>query len=329
MMILDLKQVQAIACGAVKVTEENGWFSFFRETDAQSQAYQEAGKTDFYNKSFASAGVRLAFRTSSERLFLDWRTEPASSRRMALFDLYVNGVLTEHFGKRGEDRSEDSVSLPLGAGEKTVELYLPWSCRTELSRLALDDGASLVPVKRKHTLLQFGDSITHGYDAVYPSLSYASRVARELDADAVNKGIGGDIFFPPLLQKADPIEPEWITVAYGTNDWSRLDAETYAQNCRAFYARLVELYPNARIFAITPIWRADGEKETPFGAPISEARRLIARVVEELPSVTLINGEHLAPHNEEFYSDKYLHPDDLGFSVYAANLCRELKKHLS
>ena len=79
----------------------------------------------------------------------------------------------------------------------------------------LDDGATIEGLYRKYKMISFGDSITHGYDAIYPSLSYASQLAQNLDAEQLNKGIGGDIFFPALLDEKDAFEPDFITVAYG------------------------------------------------------------------------------------------------------------------
>ena len=72
-----------------------------------------------------------------------------------------------------------------------------------LQEVSLADGSTLTPVRRAKKLLCFGDSITHGYDAVYPSRSYTSRLSQMLGADAHNRAIGGDTFFPELLELDD------------------------------------------------------------------------------------------------------------------------------
>ena len=51
-------------------------------------------------------------------------------------------------------------------------------------------------VRRKYSMISYGDSITHGYDAEYPSLALSSALSRMLGADNTNKAIAGDIFFP-------------------------------------------------------------------------------------------------------------------------------------
>ncbi|MBE6553804.1 MAG: SGNH/GDSL hydrolase family protein [Ruminococcaceae bacterium] len=327
-MVLRIEQVRAIVKGAARVEERNGEFRFNRFTEAQTEVYRNCGNSDFYKKSFATSSIRLAFRTDSEKLSFTYRLEVGSSRSFGWFDLYLNGLLTNHFGTDGIQMTGGSVAIDLGKGEKCVELYLPWSRAAILSNIELDDGAMLEPISRPHTMIAFGDSITQGYDATYPSLSYASTLARLLDAEIFNKGIGGEIFFPALAEQADPIEPDYITVAYGTNDWSHSTPEEFTAHCRSFYQTLSALYPNAKIFAITPICRLDCERKTKFGAPTYTVDTRIRELCADLPNVTVICGWNFTPAFKTFYSDDHLHPNDLGFGLYAQNLYREIQKHL-
>jgi lysophospholipase L1-like esterase len=328
-MKLTFEQVQEIARGAVRISEDNGSFHFYRFTEAQTEAYLKTSPKDFYKKSFATAGIRLAFRTDSKRFAFDFKTSYASSREYAYFDVYVNGAFSKHFGCDGNAMMDGSANITLPEGEKTVEIYLPWSRDAVLSNIEIDDGATLSGVTRAKTMISFGDSITHGYDAINPSLSYASQLARLLDAEQVNKGIGGDIFFPMLLDEKDPFDPDYITVAYGTNDWSKCPRETFEANCRAFYTRLSALYPNAKIFAITPIWRGDwNRKVCGFGSPVTGIHPVISEICKDLPNVTVINPYNFVPQRKEFFADAYLHPNDLGFCLYAQGLYSEIVKHI-
>jgi len=327
-MKLNLEQIRSITCGTARVEEINGEFRFYRFTEAQTEAYRNSGNTDFYNKSFATSGVRLAFRTDAKTLSFTYRLEIGSSRAYGYFDLFLNGSLTNHFGVEGKEMTGGSVCIDLGEGEVDVELYLPWSRAAILSNISLEGGELLLPKKRSHTMLAFGDSITQGYDALYPSLSYATALARLLDADSINKGIGGERFFPALLDSRDEIDPDYITVAYGTNDWSHNPRERFVADCCAFYEKLSALYPSAKIFAITPICRLDANRKTNFGAPICEVGKLIHAICDALPNVTVIDGWSLTPAIKEFYADAYLHPNDLGFGLYTQNLFAEIRKHL-
>lgn len=330
-MKLTLKEITEITRGAVRITEKNGVFSFYRFTEQQTETYRTASPDNFYKKSFATAGVRLAFKTDSTAFGFDFKLTSASSRPYAYFDVYVNGSLEQHFGVEGKTMKGSSITIPLPEGENTVEIYFPWSYCAQISNVEIDDGATLSGITRPKKMISFGDSITHGYDAIYPSLSYASRLALLLDAEAVNKGIGGEKFFPALLDEKDPFDPDYITVAYGTNDWNSklISHDTFEANCRAFYSRLSELYPSARIFAIAPIWRLDGNRTSSgFGAPVTEVYPLMQELCKDLPNVTVLNGYSYVPHRKEFFSDLRLHPNDFGFGLYAEALYKEILKAL-
>ncbi len=286
---------------------------------------------NFYKKAFATAGVRLCLKTDSSRFSFDFILTPASSRQYAYFDVYVNGALEKHFGAEGNSITRGSATLPLPEGETTLEIFFPWSFGAQISNVTIDDGASLEGLTRSKKMLAFGDSITHGYDAIYPSLSYASRLAFLLDAEQVNKGIGGEKFFPALLDEKDSFDPDYITVAYGTNDWNSkmISRETYEKNCRAFYTRLSELYPNAKIFAVAPIWRLDENRSNSgFGAPLTEVYPIFREVCASLPNVTFVDAHNFVPHRKEFFMDLRLHPNDFGFGLYADALYKEIVKHI-
>lgn len=319
-MDLTFNDIRGIVHGASYVEEQENSIRFYRFTKAQQNMYFQANPEDFYKKTFATAGVRLCFTTNSAYVRLHYRMTKASSRNFGWFDLYENGVLVAHFGGDITEPLEGSEEILLSAGEKKVELYFPWSAAGEILSMELEDGAVFRPVEKKRTMIAFGDSITQGYDAIYPSRTYQNRIADLLDANCMNKGIGGERFVPALLDSDENIKPDLITVAYGTNDWSRREPGYYEQNCRSFFSKLTARYPEAKIIAITPIWRADNTKETPFGAPLCEAVKLVTRICSEFDGVTVIHGGSFTPRLGEFYSDGYLHPTDMGFDFYAENL---------
>ena len=176
-------------------------------------------------------------------------------------------------------------------------------------------------------MLIYGDSITQGYDALYPSQSYASRLADAIGLEAVNKGIGGERFQPALGALKDEISPKYITVAYGTNDWSGATAEETEEKCKAFYLSIRKNYPGVKIFAITPIWRKDQTDPRPMGE-FSTIHEIIRRCVCDLPDVICIDGENLVPPDPELFGDFRLHPNDDGFALYSENLYRKLKPYL-
>jgi lysophospholipase L1-like esterase len=294
------------------------------------------GKHPFYDRALCSAGAKLCFRTDSPILVLGAEVEKRSSRSFFSFDVTANGALVGHlcnFSEQTLAKDYTQTLFPLGkfektfllgAGEKTVSIDFPFSARVEDLKIGLAEGASFAPVKPKKRLLAYGDSITQGYDARYPSRRYSARLADALEAEEINKGIGGEIFRPELASLSDEKDIDTITVAYGTNDWSATDGKSFLSEARAFYGALSARYPKAKIFAITPIWRKDLEAEKPMGA-FSNVHDMIAEAVKDLENVTLIDGIDLVPHDTALFADLRLHPRDEGFDFYAENLIQRIK----
>lgn len=326
-MKLNLEQIKAITKGAVEVTEENGCFRFFRFTPAQRELYGQL-RPQYNEKVLATAGVRLSLETDAEFIGFDYCLKTGSSRPYGFFDVYENGTLKHHFGDMVPSEMEGRGEIQLSPGMKKVEIHFPWSCITSLANVEVSDGAQVKATEKTRRMIAFGDSITQGYSAIYPSLTYMSRLTDMLDAECFNKAIGGDKFFPELADSPDSVEPDLITVAYGTNDWNGCTRDLVEERCRQFYQALARRYPKAQIFAITPIWRKDGGKETQFGAPQPAVADLIASVCADIPGVTVIRGGGFVPWLEEFFEDKYLHPNDMGFDFYAKNLYNALLPYI-
>ena len=274
-MKLTLNQIREITKGAVRIEEENGEIRFYRFTKEQEELYKVTNE-DFYIKTFATAGVKLCFKTDTKSLYLKVNTQKASSRRYFSFDIYADGRYVDwldNFSDIELPVNYTTVELPLGSFSKTVQfedgiktvcIYFPWSVAAAIEEISVDDGCLIEPISIPKRILVYGDSITHGYDALHPYNRYASRFAEALGAEEVNKAIGGEMFFPELAKLKDDFVPDYITVAYGTNDWNKIDEETFKNNCRDFYTTLSKNYPDSQIFAITPIWRKDLNEERMF-----------------------------------------------------------------
>ncbi len=338
-MRLTTEQIRSAALGVASVTEDNGKLCFHRFSEAERTMYYNLlrdGGHPFYDRSLCSAGIQLCFRTDSPLLVLGVEVKKHSSRSFFSFDVTANGTLVGCLCNFSEEALPKAYAeatfpigkfekaFPLGEGEKTVSIYFPFSIQVMDFALDLADGASFLPVKPKKRLLVYGDSITQGYDARYPSRRYAARLADALETEEINKGIGGEIFRPALAALSDEKDIDYVTVAYGTNDWTGIEQESFLASAKAFYAALSARYPKAKIFAITPIWRKDLQKETPFGSFL-EVRERIAEAIEGLGNVQLIDGFDLVPQDENLFADLYLHPRDEGFDFYAENLIRKIK----
>lgn len=336
-MKLTIDQIREVCQGAVRIEEKAEGIHFYRFTEEQEELYRVRSR-DFCEKTFATAGVKLCFETDSTSLFLKINVTPGSSRSYFSVDVMVNGECigyVDNFVEEDMPAAYTTVNCPmgefskefsLGQGIKKLSIHLPWSMALELRECSLDDGASVKPVRPRKKLLAFGDSITHGYDALRPSNRYVAKLAAKLGAEEINKAIGGERFFPALAEAKESFSPDYITVAYGTNDWSGIELSEFRENCSAFYSALVRNYPEAKIVAIAPIWRKDSTPARRCGEFYQIAEE-IRTATKDYPNIVFAEGYDLVPHEENYFADLRLHPNDAGFECYAQNLWEQVKKH--
>lgn len=321
-MILSFAQVRSITRGIVRMEEANGLIHFHRFTEVQSKLYEQRDP-DFFRKSKATSGVILEFDTDSQNLTLDVSVVSSSSRRYVVHSILVNG---RQIGQLKGNLAEDAQFMDmkdtfyLGQGTKRVKIYMPWTASSRLREMTLDDGATLIPMQKKEkTIFFYGDSITQGYDAFSPENSYASQLTDRLGWNAINKAIAGEIFFPDLATAPDAFTPDLISVAYGTNDWSRCSYEELRENCQSFYRNLRKTYPDTKIVVLAPIWRNDMTRED-GACPFRQVAQLLRETAEEIGNTVFIDCFEFVPQEARCFSADLLHPSDEGFHYYSKEL---------
>ena len=338
-MILSFDKIKEITLGAFETSVSDGLMYFDRFSEGQREHYKNIWK-DFYDRTFCTSGIKLSFATDSKTLGLDVSVPLASGRNYFAFDVVSDGKLIGSIDNYSEcdmsgiycyreyELGDFKKEFYLGDGTKNVCIYFPWSARGVIRELSLDDGSFVEPVIPSKKIIMYGDSITQGYDALNPSMTYAERFCSMMGAQIFNKGIGGAKFFPEVATEGDGFMPDLITVAYGTNDWSNeLDYDTLYSNCKAFFANLTGLYKGTPIFAITPIWRKDYTMEKPFGDFLN-IPSCIRKATEEYSNIKVIEGFDFVPHDELLYADRNLHPNNEGFSHHCQNLFNAISKEL-
>ena len=327
-MKLNFDTIKAITSGADRITEEADGFHFYRFTQEQEAYYKTV--RNHYPKTFATAGIKLSFRTSSTTLGLKILTTHVSRQFFAL-DVYVDGKFLDdirNFEELELMRKYTLQEFPagvyekqfsLGEGEKHVTVYFPWNAKTVLQEISLEDGASIFPVRSAKKLLCFGDSITMGHDALHTPRRYTAQLADYLGFEEHNKGIGGEHFPPVLASLKENFVPDLITVAYGTNDWRHTDLETFKETSRAFFKNLRQNYPDTPIFVISPIWRKIWMNEYECG-PFRKLPELYLAATKDLTNVTVIDAFPFVPGLTDYYADLTLHPNGAGFDRYFEGL---------
>ena len=321
-MEISANEMKKYITGYLETFEEDGYTSFSRFLPNQAKLLKDRGHSPKEN---ASAGMKMEFITDGDGFSFKYRVLAGSSQKIFGIDVLIDGIDTYCVYKCEDSYEGELVYNIEKEGTKRVTVYFP-----NLSKISIKEfcvNGSMEPVKRKLKYLALGDSITQGYVTRHPYLNYVNLLAEKLDADVLNQAIGGDIFYPQSLDEAQKelFMPDIITVAYGTNDWSR--GLSLYEPAKAYFSKLRSIYANVRIFALTPIHRNAIQGVIKADGTLEDARQMIKKAAEEC-GVTVIDGNDLVPHSEDYYCDKNLHPNELGFVFYAENLFREIKKYL-
>lgn len=308
-MTLSLEQIKTILFGAAEVSKENGIISAYKCTAPIREAWGTLHE-NFGTRAQASTGIRLDFHTDT--------TEVSFTLINKTFDCLVDGLLTERFA--GEEEPT-KFTLALDGKLHRVTLIFPsHNAGGKLCEVEVSDGAKVAPHVYGEKFLFLGDSITQGWDSDIDSLSYAWRTSLFFNADCRIHGVGGGYFHPSIFEGED-FDPDRVFVAFGTNDFDHFktldELRTYTSE---YLDKVSAAFTGRPIYAITPIWRAIQKK------PMGTFDECIAVIREEHKKrgFTVIDGLSLVPHRKEFFQEDGLHPNALGFSLYAQNLIRAI-----
>lgn len=336
-MKLDFDTIKSITLGIDRITKEKNGYCFHRFTEHEEKIYKERSESS-YVRTFVPSGVKISFKTNSENLFIKGVASDIGSRSFFAFELFVNdekidqicnytyNELAINYSEHKYPLGEFNKQISLGVGEKSVNIYFPYTVKILIEEISIDDSATVEPIKPKHKLLAFGDSITHGFDALRPTSKYITRFANHLDAEEINKAIGGETYWPELVKEKIDLRPDFITVAYGTNDWDHFTETEFKKNVKEFFTNLKNNYKDTPIIAITPIWRKDIDKKTAFG-DFRRIDKIIREVTSEFEGVTIITGLDLVEHDKNLFGDLWLHPNDQGFEQYYENLTKNFSNN--
>ena len=337
-MQLNLQQIQMVTQGAEMIREENGALRFYRFAEEELALYR--ARPTYWPTAMTTAGVQMEFRTDADALQLQLTAlDKKLYRRYFSYDILVNERLVgqlKNFPDVMENGHYDeaellggpySGSFCLGSGIKTVRIVFPWSVSLGLESICLENATFLEPVKKDKTLLIYGDSITHGACSLYPSKTYAALLAQWLDSKAINKAVGSEFYYPELAEIKQKTCPDYITVAYGINDWYHLSQEEFADRCRRFWSAICRNYPTAKKFALSPIYYLADCGERPFG-PLTDVAKLVRQITKEFPDITVIDCMDFVSRDTADFGDLYVHPNHIGFQKYFENLKQAMIPHL-
>ncbi|MFD3335740.1 GDSL-type esterase/lipase family protein [Streptomyces sp. NPDC058700] len=226
--------------------------------------------------------------------------------------------------------AEATVTLPLPPGGGVFTLHLPeGQAPVPLALWAV--GGALSPAPARPRWLVHGDSITEGWWSTRPALSWPATTGRVLGLDAVNLGYAGGARGELVLaEQLARLPGDVITLAFGTNCWSRVPATAdllYA-TVRAFVGLVRQGHPDTPLLIVSPVLRPEAEHtRNALGATLTELRRAMERAGRDLaaegdgrllvlPGRPVLGPEHLADG---------LHPNDAGHARIAAAVAEVLR----
>lgn len=325
-MILNHTEIAKLVTNCLTVKKrENGRTEFIRMTDKQMEIYD---RTKFPG-AHCDPCMCFDFLYDGQIIAFEFFPIYKTSRNFLSFDLYADDTMVHSLFTYADAEGERQFFYKFPTKEKRrIRLFLPFSVGIELWSFTLDDGSHYepTPTEGRKKILFLGDSITHGYDTHYTSMSYAATVARHYDAVCLNQAVGGYIFNADMIDEALPFDPDAITVAYGTNDWGRYgaDEEKYREAAKSYIDKLCTLYADKHIFGLLPVWRAD-EDRRPERMPFEKVYTILRECYAAHPNVTIIEGSELVPNLRPFYTDG-LHPNTIGQHVYGLNVIEAMEK---
>ncbi|WP_430542021.1 GDSL-type esterase/lipase family protein [Streptomyces roseofulvus] len=235
--------------------------------------------------------------------------------------------LTEVFA---EPAREGTVDIPLPPGGGTFTLHLP-EAQAPVVRALRAVGGTLSPAPRRPRWLVHGDSITEGWWATRPALSWPAVAGRLLGLDPVNLGYaGGARGELPLAEHLARLPGELITLAFGTNCWAAVpcSAPLLYETTRAFVALVRRGHPDTPLLLLSPVLRPAAEHTgNALGATLTELRAAMEAAVRDLaaagdrrlavlPGRDLLTPAHLADG---------LHPNDTGHALLGTAVARALR----
>ena len=272
-------------------------------------------------------GARLVVLTDAQAIgfCLEFTGE---SRPVASFGLVIDGELKPAV-ERTPEQLEQPVLIPLDGKLHEVTVYLPHLICFRLKKVWTEGGTKaepILPPEKKY--YAFGDSITQGMTGSDPAGTYVSRLARGCCLDVTNFGVGGIRFMPETLMGMEELpQPDLVTVALGTNDWTTGQTEnmsSFLKNCAAYCKEIDRLFPKATVFVLLPLWRR-GETDSFKRGTLQDIRDNIAKTAAFFPAIKVIDAKPMIPAEECYFADG-LHPNNEGFALYGQALCEAVAR---
>jgi len=327
-MKLTFDEIKESARGCLFVEQKDDGVFFNRFTKKQYDAYGEYPVFEMMRVN--PCGARLEFVTTSENMRIAFKLGKNTQQTSTGFFVSIDDVPFKFYEFVASPFEEIAKNIKIGEKKKKkITLYLPKFVEFLLKDIELDDYEKCAGDTKKKALF-FGDSITQGASAHMPSCEYVSRFSQLMNFNYLNFGVSAYYFNKDVIDENAPFDPDYVFVAYGTNDWystyQAKSKEEFDKRVEGFFEKLTSTY-DVPIFVISPLWRKDIDalKRSDM-YDIEEMYDLLCQHTKKYKNVTVVEGMKLLPHSPEFFMPDGVHPNDLGHVCYAQSLYTEISK---
>jgi hypothetical protein len=315
----------------------------------------------------AAAGVRLRLRTAARSLALGVHvTVPVlpAGRLPASFDLAVDGTVLARVPATAGDVLSLALDLDdarlspgpaetvrfdnLPAGEKDVEIWLPHGAIVDLR--TLDSDAPLLAPTPPPGLawVHHGSSISHGLEALAPTLTWPAVAALATGAALTNLGFSGNAMLDPEVARAIRDTPaDLVTLKVGINivGEATMRERTFVPAVHGFLDTIREGHPGTPVVLVSPTPFAELEttagptaldpetgrrralgSEGAGALTLTSVRTLLAKIVHVRadPALHYLDGRELLTPDEARSLPDGIHPDPAAHVLMGGRAARLL-----
>jgi lysophospholipase L1-like esterase len=295
-----------------------------------------------------TAGVRLAFRTSSSKISLTLNCSALQLGEVELsaaVDLVVNGhfiarreVVTD--GRTRFDDGRPPVLIPgadsvvvfegLDDRDKAVELWLPHTASCEVVELETTAEVAPPPADRRPVWIHYGSSISQCLEAPGPTSAWPIRAAMIGGRNLVDLGFAGQAVLDPIVSRAIRDTPaDFISLKLGINivAGALMRERTFGAAVDGFVDTIREGHPETPVLVVSAIACPRLETNVPEGELSLERSReiladIVARRLEAGDRISYLDGRELLGVDEAANLPDGLHPSPAAYLRIADRYAR-------
>lgn len=259
------------------------------------------------------SGARICFRTNATSIVARLRGNQLHTRRDAVSGVgvwFVDGKRRGTYSVNGATTDEVRVPMlrEINAAARNIEIWLPYGDAVDFVGLTVNDEAQFIspPVHVRPRYLAYGDSITHGFRASDPTLTYPALLVTTNDWELINLGFGGREATASDGRLIGSAPADVITILIGFNDhYGNKPLEQYKTDVAGMLKNIRAAQPTTPIWLITPLWSTE-PLPTQLGLHLEDYRKVLREIVTEAndPRLHLIEGTELIPADPSFCASK-------------------------